>query len=291
MLVSRSLQRWIGVSVGVGATCALILLSLSTPVGAQTVAPTTPVIQLANPTTGDLLPLGDYLVSGTAYDPMATTGSGISHVDLFVGRRELGGVFLGTAVPGQDTIANVAPDTRLAETGFQLTVTLPQSMTGGRDFVAYAYSSTNEQVGTESVPVYIGVAPTPTPVPEKPLAPQPVAETEMAAPAAEGAAMFSLANPSTGDVVLKGDYMVSGAAGPSIDRVQLFLGDREAGGTHLATIEPINGIFTSKVTIPDKFMGGTQFCAYAYSSTTGQESEVMVPIYVGAPPTPTPRPL
>jgi hypothetical protein len=269
----------------------LILLSLSTPAGAQTTKPPTmPIVQLANPSAGDVLPVGDYQVIGTAYDPAATSGSGISHVDLFLGSRDTGGVFLGTAVPGQDAIANVTPGSHLAQTGFEVTVSLPQSATGGTDFVAYAYSSLGEQVGMQTLPVHLGAAPTPTPVPENPLAPLPVPDEAMTVPAAQGAAMFSLANPSTGDVVLKGDYMVSGAAGPSIDRVELFLGDREAGGTHLATVAPVDGLFTAKVSIPDKFMGGTNFCAYAYSSMTGHESEVMVPIYVGAPPTPTPRP-
>lgn len=291
MLVFTSYRRKIGALAGVAASFGLILVSLSTPAGAQTTSPAGPVIELANPSAGDVLPVGDYVVTGTAYDPLATTGSGISHVDLFLGHRESGGTFLGSAVPGQDRIANVSPDTRLGETGFQFTVTLPQAFTGRNDLVAYAYSSVTDQVMAEQFPVYIGVAPTPTPVPERPLAAPAVVEPSMAVPPTSGEAMFSLANPSTGDVVLKGDYIVSGAAGPNIDRVELFLGDREAGGTYLATAMPVDGTFAAKVTIPDKFHGSENFCAYAYSSMSGTESEAMVPIYVGAPPTPTPRPL
>jgi hypothetical protein len=290
MLTFTSFRRRITALAGVASAGALIFLTLSTSAGAQTTAPAAPVIQLANPGAGDVLSMGDYVVTGTAYDPIATTGSGISHVDLFLGTRESGGTFLGSAVPGQDQIPNVTAGTRLAETGFQLTVTLPESFSGGSDLVAYAYSSETGQVVTQKLPVYIGVAPTPTPIPDKPLAALPVQEQPMAAPSTQGDAMFSLGNPSKGDVVLKGDYIVSGAAGANIDRVELFLGDREAGGTHLGTVVPVNGIFSANVTIPDKFTGGTQFCAYAYSSMTGNESEVMVPIYVGAPPTPTPRP-
>jgi hypothetical protein len=113
----------------------------------------------------------------------------------------------------------------------------------------------------------------------------------MPAAATQGTAMFSLANPSKGDVISKGDYIVSGATGPSIDRVELFVGDRDAGGMHLGTIVPTNGIFSTKVTIPETVSGGLDFCAYARSSATGQESEVEVPIFVGAAPTPTPRPI
>jgi hypothetical protein len=290
MLAFTSSKRRIGALASLASAFALILLSLSTPAGAQMTPQPTPVIELANPGAGAVLPAGDYVITGTAFDPQATTGSGISHVDLFLGSRESGGTFLGSAVPGEDRISGVTPGARLGETGFQFTVTFPDAMTGPNDLVAYAYSSVTGQVMAEKLPVYIGIAPTPTPMPEKPVAPLPVVETPMAAPSSQGAEMFSLANPSTGDVVLKGDYVVSGAAGPKIDRVELFLGDREAGGTHLATVMPIDGIFSAKVSIPDRFLGSMNFCAYAYSSMTGNESEVMVPIYVGAPPTPTPRP-
>jgi hypothetical protein len=285
----RSLKRRAFAAAGVTATLVFVLLSLSTPATAQPVTTPVglPVVELANPGAGDVLPIGDYVVTGTAFDPAATEGAGISHVDLFLGRRETGGVFLGTAFPGQDTITNVTADSRLGQTGFQITVTLPSTTTGA-DFIAYAYSSVNGRMASVTLPVFVGVAPTPTPVTSA--APQAVTETMMAAPATEGAAMFSLANPHSGDVVLKGDYIVSGATGSAIDRVELFLGDRDAGGTFLGSVAPVNGLFTTKVTIPETFSGGMDFCAYARSSVTGQESEAQVPVFIGAAPTPTPRP-
>src|SRR5579864_9080779 len=93
-------RRW-GAAIGVASATAFILLSLTAPAGAQqvTTSPTDwPVLQLANPAPGDLLGSGDYIVSGTAYDPAAVTGAGISRVDLFLGSRDAGGLFLGSAV-------------------------------------------------------------------------------------------------------------------------------------------------------------------------------------------------
>lgn len=290
MIGFTSFRRRTYAAIGIAATTAFVLLSLSTPAGAQVTSapPEMPVVQLANPNPGDLLPVGDYVVTGAAFDPAATTGSGVSRVDLFLGSREAGGIFLGSAVPGQDSIGSVTPNTRLAETGFQLTVTLPGTSTGGTDVLAYAYSSVTGRETSQRTPVYIGVAPTPTP--QTAAAPQAVVESFMPQPVAQGDAMFSLANPSAGNVVLKGGYIISGAAGPSIDRVELFLGDRDTGGLHLGTVAPVNGVFSTMVTIPESMSGGANLCAYAYSSMTGKEFEAEVPIYIGAAPTPTPRP-
>jgi hypothetical protein len=102
--------------------------------------------------------------------------------------------------------------------------------------------------------------------------------------------MFSLGNPRAGDVVLPGDYVVSGATGSAIDRVQLFLDDRDTGGTLLETVTPVNGTFSVTVTIPTTTTAGHDFVAYARSSVTGQEARISVPIFVGAAPTPTARP-
>ncbi len=286
-------RRWIA-PIGVAFATALILLSLSVPVGAQQVptSPTDwPVLQLANPAPGDLLMSGDYIVSGTAYDPAAATGAGISRVDLFLGSRDAGGIFLGSAVPGEDMMQGVTPGSALGQSAFQLKVTVPSTPNGSQAIHAYAYSSVTGRETELSMPVFLSIEPTATPS-DSTLA-RPEAQIVRVSPAGvgTGAEMFTLGNPSSGAVVLNGDYMVSGAAGSAIDRVELFLDSRDTGGgTHLATVIPQNGIFNTVVTIPAGVAGGHTFTAYARSSLSGNETVISVPIFVGAAPTPTPRP-
>jgi hypothetical protein len=287
-----SLKRRLFGALGVASATAFILLSLSSVATAQpaTTPSDWPVLQLANPNPGDVVANGDYIVSGTAYDPAAKQGAGVSRVDLFLGSRDEGGMFLGSAVPGQDLIPGADLDSRLAQTGFQIKVTMPTT-TGGEDFYAYAYSSLTGKTTNVSMPIFLGVAPTPTPSTTTAVT-RPSLETQQAMPVpmGQGAEMFSLANPGAGDVVLYGDYVISGATGSAIDRVQLFLDSREAGGAFLGTVEPENGSFTVKVTIPTTLSGGHNLVAYARSSATDVESQVATPIFIGAAPTPTPRP-
>ncbi len=136
---------------------SVALAGSSIPVAAQSalatsVAPATrPVLSLANPNSGDVVLHGNYVVSGMAYDPnVANGGNGIERVDLFLGPRDSGGLFLGSAVPGRDN-------------DFQVEITIPGAMTGGREFIAYAYSTVDGAMTSVSVPVYVGEAPTATP--------------------------------------------------------------------------------------------------------------------------------
>jgi hypothetical protein len=314
--------RGVGLSTVAGVAALGLLLSLSSFAASAQPAPTTgqdcPVLQLANPNPGDLLPNGGYITSGIAFDPAATSGSGIARVDVFLGSRDSGGLFLGTTVPGTATNPRA----------FQLEVTLP-NVARGDDFVAYAFSSTTSAFTVVSVPVHVGaVAPTssgtPTPVSQTatvqtvcaPLAgttasaattPQAVTATQ-APPAATGPVsnapgpVLQLGNPSPGDVLVAGGYFIFGIAfdpnatdGAGVDRVEFFMDSRDSGGTHLATAVP--GQITSnprafqvEVSISDRLNGAHMLFAYAHSSITGRETIVSVPVFLGAPPTSTPRP-
>jgi hypothetical protein len=294
MPVLYAIRRRAAAAIGVAATTAFVLMALSGSVAAQPVptAPSDwPVIELANPGPGAILSAGDYVISGSAYDPGATQGAGITRVDVFLGSRDTGGEYLGSAIPGQSSMTGITPGSALGNSAFQLKVTLPSSVAGGEDLYAYAYSIDGKETAFHS-PVFIGVVPTATPSDATIAKPQ--AETIRVyapPPVGPGAEMFSLANPSSGAVVLNGDYMVSGAAGSAIDRVELFLDNRDTGaGTHLATVVPVNGQFSTVVSIPAGASGGHTFMAYARSALTGQEIQVAVPVFIGAAPTPTPRP-
>ena len=272
-----------------------------------------PVLQLSNPNPGDVLSQGDYIVSGVAFDPSANTGNGISRIDVFLGQRDSGGVILGSVVPQGDR-------------QWSIKATLPSNLTGGHDFVAYAYSSVDGQETSISVPVFVGAAPTPTPIPsagssttpvvltssshsscaggssaEVPSAPAAQVAPAASAPAAAisgEAPVLSLANPSAGDVLPNGDIIIEGAAfdpsatsGDGIDRVTVFLGNRDNGGTIVGTGTPgADHVFKIDAKIPANLSGSHDFFAYAHSSVTDQETAVEVtPVYVGVAPTPTPH--
>jgi Bacterial Ig domain len=326
-LVSRRVGR-LGILAGIGLGAFVLVSSTAAPAGAQTsgqaLCPAgAPVVQLANPSPGDLLPTGDIVISGVAFDPAATDGSGISRVDVFLGQRDSGGLFLGSAVP--------AADTGSTSRTFSIKANLPSGTNGGRDFVAYAISGVDGQQTSVTIPVFVGAPPTPTPVVAGSTARTPVpltAATEStcrtgttlspAAPSADigpgfrrlplpptGAApVLELANPASGGLLTTGEVIVEGVAydpstpdGAGIDRVELFLDSRDSGGLSLGSAVPgMNDVlnpraFRIRADIPGNTNGGHSLVAYAHSAVTGQETVVTVrEVYFGAPPTPTPRP-
>jgi len=151
-------------TVAAAATALTLGISVVAAEPANTVVPSGhPVLDLANPTAGEVVQHGDYVISGMAFDPAATQGSGISHVDLFLGSRDSGGLFLGEVVPGESTMLDTA-DGRLEADGFQIKVTVPSSISGGRDLYVYTTAISGQESVT-SVPIYVGVAPAPTPRP------------------------------------------------------------------------------------------------------------------------------
>jgi len=282
----------------VAATVVIVaLLAVNTAAAAPASAPCpsgAPVLELANPNPGDVLPTGDLIISGATFDP---SGSAISRVDLFLGQRDTGGLFLGSAVPSGQS--------------FSVKASVPNSSNGGRDFVAYAYSASGQQTSV-SVPIFVGAAPTPTPTGTSA---RPVALSETVSstcgsvvtpaqtnPAAFqplplnptiAAPMLQLANPSSGDVLPTGDIIIQGqasdASGSPVTRVDLFLGDRDTGGLFLGSALPSGQVWQIKASVPSSTNGGHDFVAYALSAS-GQQTRVSVPVFVGAAPTPTPRP-
>jgi hypothetical protein len=271
--------------LGVVATVA-VLATLSGAALAQqqpTVAPW-PVLQLLNPGPGDFVSSGDLWIAGTAFDPAAIEGSGVSRVDLFLGERDKGGLYLGSAVPGQDILQGLTPQSLAAQRSFQLKVEMPSNISGGMDLRAYAYSAVTGNSTVVSTPIYLNADPSrmPTPVPN------PVASVRHVVAGAPGP-VFNLSNPSAGDVLSNGDYVVSGVAAPTFTQILFFLDERDTGGTMIGSAIPVNGMYTATVTFPAGASGGHDFVAYAVSPTV--EARVSVPIWLGAAPVPTPRPV
>jgi hypothetical protein len=329
-VLKPSRRRIVGLA---SLTCSLAFIVLGVagaPVGAQS-APTLravcPVLSLGNPNPGDDLIPGGYFISGSAFDPSATSGSGVSRVDLFLGERESGGTFLGSGIPGTGN----AGDPR----SFTVKVTIPDE-NRGLNFAAYAVSASSGLETAVTFPVLVGVPPaknpaaTPTPVPmvenvtsscsgasgavsSAPAAP--AAAGTPAAPAAATAAtstravstagascpVLSLGNPNPGDNLITGDMFISGTAfdpaatsGSGITRVDLFLGERDTGGLFIGSATTGTSAggdphgFTIKVSIPSGINRGLDFAAYAVSALTGQETTVTFPVFVGVIPAKNP---
>ena len=110
-----------------------------------------------------------------------------------------------------------------------------------------------------------------------------------------------VANPSAGDMITPGAFTMQGVAfdgaaatGVGVDRVSVFLGDREAGGLFLG--DATLGAPTTMPVPSDQFaMAGwtletpavqgagemNQLCVYARSTVTGQEKMLDIPITIG----------
>jgi len=112
-----------------------------------------PVLQLANPSPGDTLEVGASVLAGVIYDPASPEGSGIDRIDIFLGSRDAGGAPIGSANT-QDSRA------------FQVTIRVPRNPNGAHDLVAYAHSTVTGNEGVVSVPIFVGMPPTPTPRPK-----------------------------------------------------------------------------------------------------------------------------
>jgi len=124
------------------------------------------LLALANPSAGDLLNNGSVMIEGLAYDPAATTGSGIDRIELFLGDRDAGGLFLGSTEPGTSTNPLVAePGSRLAQNGFAIRASVPGNVSGSQWLFAYAHSSVTGKDVIVAVPVMVGAPLSPTPRP------------------------------------------------------------------------------------------------------------------------------
>jgi hypothetical protein len=71
----------------------------------------------------------------------------------------------------------------------------------------------------------------------------------------------------------------------------VFLDNRDEGGTFLGGAQPTGPTFSVTADVSNSANGGHTVYVYARSSVTGREAVVAVPVFVGASPTPTPRPV
>ena len=300
--------------------CVLAVAGLSVaslPAAAQQAqlgVSTCPVLELANPSPGDVVSGGAYIVQGLAFDPITLNSSGVSRIEFYLGTQESGGTLLGTVVPSASPASG--PNT------FQTTLTFPDvSRDDAFNAIAFSASSgattiVQRQIHVGATPTNAGtVHPTPSPIPLSitlkrgcpVVAPgaQLVATTTVpviAITQGEGP-VLRLGNPNADDSLSRGPLVVTGVAydpastnGAGIDQVEFFLDDRDAGGVSLggttvpgATNPALPRVYNTVVHVPTNANGQHDFVAYARSSLTGLETKVSVPVFIGAPPSPTPR--
>jgi hypothetical protein len=266
--------------------------------------------QLSNPDPGAALTPGAYVVQGVAQDARATQGSGIDRVDFFLDSREQGGTNLGSVLP-DETPGPFGPDS------FQTVVTLPDII-GGHALFAYARSHVNGAESVIGIPIAIGETPdkafatTPdttvqmcvtgsgggAPTPPSTTAPAP--STTTAQPSTPtttttttgrpnpSTIVFQVGNPSPGDTIHEGGLIIEGIAmdtaaqqGSGIDRIQIFLDSRDAGGMVLGFGSISNGDkWTATISMPSNQAGLHTLFFYAHSLVSGDESVVSVHVTV-----------
>ena len=103
---------------------------------------TTITVSVGNPSPGDTIHVGGYIIEGMAFDKAAPSGSGIDRIDIFLDNRDSGGLFLTGAMPGANNMWHaIAP--------------LPTNQTGLHALYFYAHSSVTGQETVVSIPVTI----------------------------------------------------------------------------------------------------------------------------------------
>jgi hypothetical protein len=256
--------------------------------------------ELSNPDPGARVEPGGLVLQGVAMDDRASQGPGIDRIDFFLDSREQGGINIGTAVPGMTT----GP---FGADSFQTTVQLPQ-MIGGHDLFAYAHSSVNGAESVISVPIAVGedeskafVTPPPDTVNEMCMVGSAgaVTSTTTTTPSTTTTTpstttttttpsnvTFEVGNPSPGDTIHAGGLVIEGsisnASGQSmgVDRIDIFLDNRDEGGMLIGHGSMGTGdTWSATVELPNNQLGLHTLFFFAHMPS-GQEMVVSVPVTV-----------
>jgi hypothetical protein len=252
----------------------------ATAASAQPAAPSCIQLQVDNPHSGDPLSAGKYEVSGRATDSAAQSGSGIDRIQAFLDSRDLGGSQIGETTQTQATGR------------FSLVVDFPSDSPGNHTLVVYARSAASATELTASVPINIGATPVgtvgtvaggqpPTIATSPQCAPSvqtntsdPLSSSTTAtSPAPDETITVVLDAPHPGATLTPGKYEVSGRATSTvgaIDRVQIFLDNRDLGGVGLGDAMLNGNRFRLVVDFPPQPGLHTVF-VYARSATTQKE--------------------
>ncbi len=131
-------------------------------------------LEVENPSPGDLLPVGGYVIGGFAFDPNSNQGSGISAIQVFLDDPDQGGAIVGELTSDSNTPSGAKGlggssargatfGDQFTNSGFQLTVQIPSSAAGGQHALFVTAQSSAGRLGTVAVPVSVGNLTPPVP--------------------------------------------------------------------------------------------------------------------------------
>jgi hypothetical protein len=116
-------------------------------------------LEVENPTPGDLVPVGGYVMGGFAFDPASTSGPAITGVQVFLDDPNQGGSVIGSTNAKTFGLASARGANfgdQFANSGFNLTVQIPASASGATHAIFVVAQATTGRVGTVAVPVAVG---------------------------------------------------------------------------------------------------------------------------------------
>ena len=116
-------------------------------------APSRMYFDVGNPSMGDTIHVGGFLIEGIAFDRAADQGSGIERIDVFLDDRDTGGMVVGHGVLGAPS--PVPDDPELAGSGWTARVMLTSKMTGPHTMFFYALSEVTGEELVVTVPVNV----------------------------------------------------------------------------------------------------------------------------------------
>jgi hypothetical protein len=100
-------------------------------------------IQPNNPSPGDILPVGGYVIQGSAYDPSSASGPGIASVDVFLDDPNAGGQSIGHASVFDGS-------------NFKLVAQIPKTAQGQEHAIFVSALTTSGVRASVAVPVGVG---------------------------------------------------------------------------------------------------------------------------------------
>jgi hypothetical protein len=112
-----------------------------------------PIVVVTKPTPGTTLPAGPMIIQGAALDCHADSGTGISRVSVFLGRRDGGGLHLGDAVLQGPNPIQVLPADQYAMVGWTLDASAPLKAGQVNELYVYAFSEVTNVETVVAVPV------------------------------------------------------------------------------------------------------------------------------------------